>query len=65
MDRKHESTDTLYWLATNSAITVVTSTRAALPTPNPASLVFTLSPALVLNRDPLDYTQNEDANFCA
>lgn len=30
VDRKHESTDTLYWLATDSAITVVTSTRAAL-----------------------------------
>lgn len=30
VDRKHESTNTLYGLATNSAITVVTSTQAAL-----------------------------------
>lgn len=40
-----KSTNTLYWLATNSAVTVVTSTQAALPAPHPAQFGFHLSPA--------------------
>lgn len=43
VDRKHESTNTLYWLAkTNSAITVVTSTPAALPCPESRRFGFSL-----------------------